>query len=133
MTEPGELVGGRYRRCEILGTGGMGRVWPAQDELLGRAVAIKEMLGLDNQSRTVREARAAARLDHAGVVKVFDVVWRDGRAWIVMKYVRSHPLHAARGRPSLARLGGGGLALLAALGALVVARRRHVVLPRAER
>jgi eukaryotic-like serine/threonine-protein kinase len=54
------------------------------------------MLGLDDQAGTVREARAAARLDHPGVVKVFEVAWRDGRAWIVMEYVRSRSLHACR-------------------------------------
>jgi hypothetical protein len=96
----GELVGGRYRLREILGSGGMGRVWLAEDELLRRPVAVKEMLGpaadrVDIQLRTVREARAAARLDHPGVVQVFDVVWRSDRAWIVMEYVRSRSLQIA--------------------------------------
>jgi serine/threonine protein kinase len=96
----GELVGGRYRLQEILGSGGMGRVWLAEDELLRRPVAVKEMLGpaadrVDIQLRTVREARAAARLDHPGVVKVFDVVWLSDRAWIVMEYVRSRSLQIA--------------------------------------
>jgi serine/threonine protein kinase len=45
--------------------------------------------------RTVREARATARLDHSGVVKVFDVVWRSDRAWIVMEYIRSRSLQDA--------------------------------------
>jgi eukaryotic-like serine/threonine-protein kinase len=96
----GDLVGGRYRLREILGVGGMGRVWLAEDELLRRPVAVKEMLGpaadrVDIQLRTVREARAAARLDHPAVVKVYDVVWRAERAWIVMEYVRSRSLHLA--------------------------------------
>lgn len=96
----GEVVGGRYRLVEILGSGGMGRVWLAEDELLRRPVAVKEMLGpaadrVDIQLQTVREARAAARLDHPGVVKVFDVVWRSERAWIVMEYVRSRSLQIA--------------------------------------
>jgi serine/threonine protein kinase len=129
MTEAGELVGGRYRLREIVGIGGMGRVWLAEDELLGRAVAVKEMLGLDNQARTVREARAAARLDHPGVVKVFDVVWRDGRAWIVMEYVRSRSLHVAiqsdgpLSHRSAARI---GLRVLAALRAAHTAGVLHL-------
>jgi hypothetical protein len=119
----GELVGGRYRLHKIIGTGGMGRVWLAEDQLLRRAVAVKEMLGaaadsIDIQLGTVREARAAARLDHPAVVKVFDVVWRAERAWIVMEYVRSRSLQAAVqadgpfGHREAARI---GLRVLAAL------------------
>jgi hypothetical protein len=96
----GDLVADRYRLNEVLGSGGMGRVWLAEDELLRRPVAVKEMLGpaadrVEIQLRTVREARAAARLDHPGVVKVFDVLWLDDRAWIVMEYVRSRSLQIA--------------------------------------
>jgi eukaryotic-like serine/threonine-protein kinase len=91
-------VGGRYRLIEVIGAGGMGRVWLAEDELLRRPVAVKEIAVapedlLDTQLRTMREARAAARLDHPGVVKVFDVVWHTDRSWIVMEYVKSRSLH----------------------------------------
>src|ERR1700760_4702099 len=130
----GELVGDRYRLQEILGSGGMGRVWLAEDELLRRPVAVKEMLGpaadrVDIQLRTVREARAAARLDHPGVVKVFDVVWRSDRAWIVMEYIQSRSLHTAvqSGGPfdhrEAARI---GLRVLAALRAAHAARVLHL-------
>jgi eukaryotic-like serine/threonine-protein kinase len=97
-----DLVNGRYRLIEPIGAGGMGRVWLADDELLMRRVAVKELVTpadvttsglLDLQIRTMREARAAARLDHPGVVKIFDVVWRPGRSWIVMEYVKSRSLH----------------------------------------
>jgi hypothetical protein len=130
----GELVGGRYRLHEILGSGGTGRVWLAEDELLRRPVAVKEMLGpagdrVDIQLRTVREARAAARLDHPGVVKVFDVVWRSERAWIVMEYVRSRSLQIAiqadgpLPHPEAARI---GLRVLAALRAAHAAGVLHL-------
>ncbi len=98
------LVSGRYRLLNVIGAGGMGRVWLADDELLDRRVAIKEINTpvdagntqmLDVQLRTVREARAAAKLGHPAVVTVFDVVWRPGQAWIVMEYVPSRSLHDA--------------------------------------
>jgi serine/threonine protein kinase len=85
----GEL-GGRYRLLEVIGAGGMGRVWRAEDTLLQRTVAIKE---LTTPTSPVREARAAARLDHPGVVKVYDVLTTEERAWIVMEYVPSRSLH----------------------------------------
>jgi serine/threonine protein kinase len=99
-----ELVGGRYRLLEVIGVGGMGRVWRAQDELLHRVVAAKEidpphevaaseMVKL--QLNTMREARAAARLDHPGIVQVYDVIWWPDRSWIVMEYVPSRSLHEA--------------------------------------
>ncbi|GGN22032.1 putative Ser/Thr protein kinase [Actinoplanes campanulatus] len=83
---------GRYRLLELIGTGGMGRVWRAEDTLLRRTVAVKEMVTPSSPrlaAQAVREARAAARLDHPGVVKVYDV----GRSWIVMEYVPSRSLH----------------------------------------
>ena len=97
-----DVVGGRYRLLEAIGAGGMGTVWKAEDQLLHRVVAVKEITTpadvstsemLDLQLATMREARAAARLDHPGVVQVFDVVWRPGRSWIVMEYVPSRSLH----------------------------------------
>jgi eukaryotic-like serine/threonine-protein kinase len=103
-TGPGRLVGGRYRLKASLGRGGMGEVWHAHDDLLGRDVAVKEVLqplGLsagDQQllvKRTVREARAAARLSHPAAVTVFDVIEEDGRPWIVMEFVRSRSLAQA--------------------------------------
>jgi eukaryotic-like serine/threonine-protein kinase len=105
MGEPGvrtrELLHGRYRLQEPLARGGMGTVWRAHDELLGRAVAVKEVLlppGLSDQERTVirqrtlREARAAARLNHPGVVTIFDVVEEHDQPWIVMAMLPSRTL-----------------------------------------
>ncbi|MFC7030483.1 serine/threonine-protein kinase [Nonomuraea rubra] len=93
-------VSNRYRLVEPLGEGGMGIVWRAYDELLDRTVAIKEVryTGVGDAKRaelnrrTIREARAAGRLDHPSVVVIHDVVEEDGRPWIVMQLVRSRSL-----------------------------------------
>ncbi len=95
------LVAGRYLLREELGRGGMGVVWLAEDQLLGREVAVKEItFGVDVTEaerailceRTFREARAAARLDHPAVTTVHDVVEEDGKPWLVMEHVRSRTL-----------------------------------------
>jgi len=100
-TQQGHFIAERYRLLESLGRGGMGVVWHARDEMLGRDVAIKEVLlplGLTAEEqqilfqRTLREARATARLNHPNVVTVWDVVEEDGRPWIVMELVRSRSL-----------------------------------------
>ncbi|WP_433920822.1 protein kinase [Streptomyces canus] len=78
----------------------MGRVWRAADEMLDRQVAVKEMRidGLDaedtrtRRERTLREARATARIDHPNVVRVYDVVDEGERLWIVMELVNGRSL-----------------------------------------
>ncbi|WP_415936589.1 protein kinase domain-containing protein [Streptomyces sp. 039-1] len=78
----------------------MGRVWRAADEMLDRQVAVKEMRidGLDpedtrtRRERTLREARATARIDHPGVVRIYDVVDASERLWIVMELVAGRSL-----------------------------------------
>lgn len=80
--------------------GGMGRVWRAADEMLDRPVAVKEMRMDDTDAedsrirreRTLREARATARIDHPNVVRVYDVVEESDRLWIVMELVDSRSL-----------------------------------------
>ncbi|GAA3222042.1 hypothetical protein GCM10020256_29210 [Streptomyces thermocoprophilus] len=97
----GLLLAGRYRLADSIGSGGMGRVWRAHDELLHRAVAIKELTAALYVSeseqavllaRTRAEARAAARINHSAVVTVHDVLEHDGRPWIVMELVEGRSL-----------------------------------------
>ncbi|MFA1548474.1 serine/threonine-protein kinase [Actinomadura chokoriensis] len=97
----GRLLAGRYRLESVVGRGGMGTVWRARDETLHRDVAVKEVLlpaGLSDAERenrhrrTLREARASARLNHPGVVTVHDVVDEDDRPWIVMELVPARSL-----------------------------------------
>lgn len=79
----------------------MGRVWKARDEVLHRDVAIKELVPppsltdderREMRERSLREARAIARLNHINVVRIFDVLRTDGDPWIVMEYVPSKSL-----------------------------------------
>jgi len=95
------LVAGRYALSEVLGRGGMGTVWRATDRVLGREVALKEVtFSVDLtaaertilRERTMREARAAARLDHPCVATVYDVIEEDGRPWLVMEHVSARSL-----------------------------------------
>ena len=109
----GLLLAGRYRLGETIGSGGMGKVWRAHDEVLHRTVAVKELTAALYVSeadravlhaRTQKEARAAARITHPGVVTVHDVLDHDNRPWIVMQYVDGPSLadavKAADGRAS---------------------------------
>jgi hypothetical protein len=114
VSDVGRLVAGRYRLTEQIGRGGMGTVWRAGDEVLGRQVAVKRLHDQPHLSpddlvtvyeRTRREARSAARIAHPNVIVVHDVVDDrvdgheengrggfgagpgDGRPCIVMEYV----------------------------------------------
>ncbi|MDG9705574.1 serine/threonine-protein kinase [Streptomyces sp. DH37] len=97
----GRLLGGRYRLGDVLGRGGMGTVWRAEDEVLGRTVAVKELRfpsSVDEEekrrlvTRTLREAKAIARIRSSSAVTVYDVVDEDDRPWIVMELVDGRSL-----------------------------------------
>jgi eukaryotic-like serine/threonine-protein kinase len=102
VSDEGRLVAGRYRIVRKIGSGAMGTVWQAHDEVLARTVAIKQLLlqpGLDHheaedaKQRTMREGRIAARLHHPNAITVFDVVTDDnGHPCLVMEYLQSTSL-----------------------------------------
>lgn len=125
----GRLLAGRYRVTARLGRGGMGVVWKAVDEVLGREVAVKELRTYtdaagpelaDLKLRMQREARAAARVRHPGVVAVHDIAEVDGRPLIVMELVDGPSLddvlrdHGTLGPRETARIGAEVMDALAA-------------------
>ncbi|MFD8171647.1 serine/threonine-protein kinase [Streptomyces sp. NPDC059709] len=123
----GRVIAGRYRLHERLGSGGMGIVWRATDQLLAREVAVKA-LPLDEtlsaaearrrRERTLREARAVAQLRHPHVIVVHDVVEDDDRAYMVMELVDGGSLAdrvLGRGPVDAAEAARIGIALLDAL------------------
>ncbi|MEN3358509.1 MAG: eukaryotic-like serine/threonine-protein kinase [Mycobacteriales bacterium] len=91
----GQLIARRYRLRGRLGSGGMGVVWRADDEILRRPVAVKEVSAEDVAEDAFRlvlnEARAAAQIDHPGVVRVYDIV-ADERPWLVMELLGGRTL-----------------------------------------
>jgi eukaryotic-like serine/threonine-protein kinase len=98
---PERIVAGRYLLERTIGRGGMGVVWLARDRLLHREVAIKEItfpetLSQDRRdslrARVLREARAAARLNHPGAITLYDVLEEQGRAFIVMELITAPTL-----------------------------------------
>ncbi|MEV1154943.1 serine/threonine-protein kinase [Micromonospora chokoriensis] len=131
------LIAGRYRLLDLVGTGGMGRVWLARDEMLHRDVAVKEIVPPswlaesereELRLRTLREARTAARLNHPNVVRIYDVVHDRESPWIVMEYVPSRSVQqiiSAEGPLSPQRTARIGLAVLAALRAAHAAGVLH--------
>ncbi|MGI9033509.1 MAG: protein kinase domain-containing protein, partial [Acidimicrobiales bacterium] len=95
--EAESVLGGRYRLVRSIASGGMAQVWEAQDDILGRRVAVKVLhahLAADKSflARFRREAIAAARLAHPNVVATYDTGVDDGVAWIVMELVDGRTL-----------------------------------------
>jgi len=133
-----QIGNGRYALTRELGRGGMGVVWLAEDRVLDREAAVKELMLPPEvpeqqravyRERVVREARTASRLREPSVVTVYDLLTEDGRTYIVMEYVdaptladlieRDGPMAAER----VARLGGELLSALEAAHAAGVVHR----------
>lgn len=139
MTSEKRVLQNRYRLLSQLGKGGMGSVWLAQDQLLDRKVALKQLAleinptdVAERRTRALQEAKALARVDHPAIVDIYDVFIADANPCIVMKYIRGTSLaeiiqeRASPGEQELkeqeiARI---GLPVLRALGA---AHARNVV------
>ena len=92
----GQLLAGRYRVIDQVGAGGMGVVHQAVDEVMGRQVAVKVLRANSDatgeeltelRTRMGREARAAARIRHHGVITTYDVAEHDGRPIVVMELI----------------------------------------------
>jgi hypothetical protein len=103
VSAPQFLLGGRYRLDRVIASGGMGVVWEAWDERLGRPVAIKQLHPVAGvpaeeaelaKQRAMREARITARLHHPHAVPAFDAVEHEGQPCLVMPYLPSTPLSA---------------------------------------
>jgi beta-lactam-binding protein with PASTA domain len=93
----GRVISGRYRVVEHLGTGGMADVWRAEDEVLGRSVAVKilhpQYANEDNfVARFRQEAQSAANLSHPNVVNVYDWGREEGTYFIVMEFLPGQTL-----------------------------------------
>jgi eukaryotic-like serine/threonine-protein kinase len=93
------LLNGRFRLLERRGRGGQGTVWLAEDTVLGREVALKQLIEPDDPARlprqreyAMREAHALARVNHHNVVTIHDVFVVDQDPWLVMRYVLGKPL-----------------------------------------
>jgi serine/threonine protein kinase len=125
---PVAVVAGRYRLRELVGTGGMGAVWRATDELLGREVALKQVRLTDQpvadvalaRERMMHEARIVAALHHPHIVSIFDVVLQDGEPRLVLEYLPSRSLGSVlteRGTLPAAEVAGIGADVAGALAA----------------
>ncbi|MFQ6173122.1 serine/threonine-protein kinase [Oryzobacter sp. R7] len=124
-----DVIAGRYRTLRPIGAGGMGVVWLAHDERLGRDVAVKRLharaTAADEDARVasqraLREARITARLHHPHAVGVFDVVEHEGQPCLVMEYVPSTSLAelaATAGGPDVAEVARIGAEVASALAA----------------
>jgi serine/threonine protein kinase len=99
--DPERVVADRYRLVSLLGRGGTAEVWKAEDEALGRSVALKLVTVQTDESaaRAGEEARLLARLNHPSLVPVYDAgTDEQGRPWVVMELVEGETLSDAIGR-----------------------------------
>ncbi|WP_033436788.1 serine/threonine-protein kinase [Saccharothrix sp. NRRL B-16314] len=138
MSNEDRVIADRYRFLDRIGSGAMGVVWRAQDERLGRIVAIKQLLlapSLDEREqdeaiqRAMREGRIAAKLHHPNAIAVYDVVEENGAPCLVMEYLPSYSLadtmaeHAPLDPIEVAQIGMQAAAALAAAHAAGIVHR----------
>ena len=114
---------GPYRIVEVLGEGGMGVVYAAEDERLGRRVALKTLTASRDpaaRDRLWREARAAASVSHPGICQVYDIEEQDGELFVAMELLDGEGLDARMRdtRPAVEEAVGIAVDVLGALGAL---------------
>jgi len=121
---------GSFRLIDRLGEGGMGVVYAAQDERLGRRVAIKMIreasAATDTRERFWREARTAARISHPNICQIYDVGEDDGDLWIAMELLQGEPL-ASRLATGPLPLGDAGPIVLSMLSALDALHQHQIV------
>ena len=102
---PGTLVAERYAVEQLLGQGGFGEVWKAQDRVSGQPVALKTILGggdnkLQGRSRFGREIVTAARLQHPHIVRILDTgLLPDKRPFFTMEFLQGQSLHRYEHQP----------------------------------
>ncbi len=97
----GPLLAGRYRRIRRLGSGGMASVFLAEDERLGRQVAVKRLHAESPEEMALRfdrEARLGASLNHPNLVAIYDTAADDDGVLIVMEFVDGETLAAELAR-----------------------------------
>jgi serine/threonine protein kinase len=138
VSNDGRVIAERYRFLDRIGSGAMGIVWRAQDERLGRIVAIKQLLlqpSLDEREqdeaiqRAMREGRIAAKLHHPNAIAVYDVVEENGAPCLVMEYLPSYSLadtmaeHGPLDPVEVAQIGAQAAAALAAAHAAGIVHR----------
>src|SRR5215469_1787473 len=136
-TDTGRLLSGRYRLNAVIGRGGMGAVWRARDELLGRDVAVKELIWPHSFTeeeqriacqRAVREAQIAGRLDNPNVVRIYDILQEDdGHPWIIMELLPYPSLRDLVQEEGPLTPGRAALVGLGVLGALRAAHAKGVL------
>jgi eukaryotic-like serine/threonine-protein kinase len=130
--EQGQFIDGRYRVLRKLGAGGMADVYLAEDTTLGRRVAVKVLLSRyagDRQfvERFRREAQAAARINHANIVNIYDWGPVDGTYYIVMEYVEGETLKDRIRRQGKFSAGEAVRIALELLAAVQIAHGAHIV------
>ncbi|HEX5110268.1 MAG TPA: serine/threonine-protein kinase [Vicinamibacterales bacterium] len=100
---------GRYRLLERVGRGAMGVVYAAHDDMMGRPVAVKVLMGdlesdPETRARFYREAQAAAGLRHQNIITIFDAGEEEGRSYIAMQLLQGWPLATYLKQPEAASL-----------------------------